>query len=149
MKWATMHNSRAPCSVTILWPSCMPLLLTAVRPLPSKNADINSDIRTIKLWPPHCLICLGMKSNFKKCLNFYSVPLLNQITVAPYLSLPLIDLHWHWPRALQLCGTALLRGDNSCLGLTSMERDVLWTSCECHVQRRHAAPQFLWPQGAV
>lgn len=29
----------------------------------------------------------------------------------------------------------------------SVEWDVLWTNRECHLQRRHAVPQFFWPRG--
>ena len=49
---------------------------------------------------------------------------------------------WHRPRALVLFGTVLLRSHNSCLRLMSMEWDVLWTNCKCHLQRRYAVPQF-------
>ncbi len=111
------------------------------------KSEHNAICRTIKLcFPSHCLICPLKKSNFKY-LNSHSASSCIQIT--SYLFLTLTNPCCCRPWALQLCGTALLRIDNSCLGLMSMEWDVLWTNCECHLQRRHAVPQFLWPQGAV
>lgn len=102
----------------------------------------NAPCRTVR----PCLVFLGRKSNLKY-ITFRFASSIIQIT--SYLFLTLKNPSCHRPWALWFCGTALLRIDNSRLRLMSMEWDVLWTNRECHLQRRHAVPQFLRPWGAV